>query len=159
LHPEFDIDATSSRIPLTSHAHERGPILTGLGKRPERTPAHHVDRLTGIGPRGDITCFNRTKPNAGSSSLDICYLLFDEDYGAAQSLPRAAALCCCAAAQNPATFLPTSVLEREAVVDSLGSSKSDLSPVRRSAFFNVLGASATVSMPSERITAGGAAWA
>ena len=29
-----------------------GPNLTGLGKRPVRTPSHHVDLLTGIGPVG-----------------------------------------------------------------------------------------------------------
>jgi hypothetical protein len=33
----------------------RGPSFTGAGKRPERTPAHHVDFDTGIGPFGPIT--------------------------------------------------------------------------------------------------------
>jgi hypothetical protein len=30
----------------------RGPSFTGLGKRPDFTPAHQVDLLTGIGPAG-----------------------------------------------------------------------------------------------------------
>ncbi len=43
----------------------RGPSLTGLGKRPDLTPAHQVDLATGMGPSGAIMDFNRTKPVVG----------------------------------------------------------------------------------------------
>ena len=34
------------------HAVMRGPSLWGLGYRPDLTPAHQVDLLTGMGPTG-----------------------------------------------------------------------------------------------------------
>lgn len=45
------------------------PSFTGLGKRPVLTPAHQVDLLTGIGPRGAMMEGSRTKPVDGSSVL------------------------------------------------------------------------------------------
>ena len=51
-----------------------GPSFTGLGKRPALTPAHHVDLLTGMGPRGARIDASRTKPVVGSSSS------FDTDF-------------------------------------------------------------------------------
>src|SRR5690606_920884 len=38
----------SARISSTRQAVTRGPSFTGLGKRPDFTPAHHVDLRTGI---------------------------------------------------------------------------------------------------------------
>jgi hypothetical protein len=43
----------------------RGPSFTDAGKRPERTPAHQVERLTGIGPWGARIDASRTKPVSG----------------------------------------------------------------------------------------------
>lgn len=37
----------------------RGPSLTGFGKRPDFTPAHQVDLLTGMGPAGARTAERR----------------------------------------------------------------------------------------------------
>jgi len=42
----------SARMSSTRQAVMRGPSFTGLGYRPLFTPAHQVDLLTGIGPRG-----------------------------------------------------------------------------------------------------------
>jgi hypothetical protein len=39
-----------ARMSSTRHTVMRGPSFTGLGKRPDLTPAHQVDLLTGIGP-------------------------------------------------------------------------------------------------------------
>jgi hypothetical protein len=39
-------------ISTVRHAVVRGPSLTGAGKRPAFTPAHQLERLTGIGPPG-----------------------------------------------------------------------------------------------------------
>ena len=49
----------------TRHVVIRGPSLTGLGNRPDLTPAHHVDLPTGIGPRGAMMEDSRTKPIFG----------------------------------------------------------------------------------------------
>src|SRR5215207_5106902 len=46
----------------------RAPSLTGFGKRPSLMPAHQVDLLTGIGPRGAMIEERRTKPAPGSSA-------------------------------------------------------------------------------------------
>ena len=53
----------------TRHAVVLGPSLTGLGKRPSLTPAHHVDFETGIGPRGARMDESRKKPVSGSKLL------------------------------------------------------------------------------------------
>src|SRR5258706_1429488 len=45
----------------------RGPSFNGLGKRPDLTPSHQVDLLTGIGPFGARMDANLTKPLAGNS--------------------------------------------------------------------------------------------
>lgn len=50
----------------TRQAVVRGPSLTGWGKRPDLTPAHQVDLLTGIGPRGARIDESRTKPVGGN---------------------------------------------------------------------------------------------
>ena len=52
----------------------RGPNFMGLGKRPSLIPAHQVDLLTGIGPRGDKICLSRTKPVEGKSWSVIVHL-------------------------------------------------------------------------------------
>ena len=44
----------------TFQAVVRGPSFTGFGKRPDFTPAHHVDRPTGIGPVGARIDVSRT---------------------------------------------------------------------------------------------------
>jgi hypothetical protein len=49
----------------TRHAVMRGPSLTGFGNRPDLTPAHHVDLLTGIGPFGPRIEESRIKPVSG----------------------------------------------------------------------------------------------
>ena len=51
----------------TRQAVVRGPSLTGWGKRPDFTPAHHVDFETGIGPRGARIDTRRTKPVSGNA--------------------------------------------------------------------------------------------
>ncbi len=51
----------------TRQAVIRGLSLTGLGKRPDLTPSHQVDLLTGIGPLGAMMDGSRTKPVDGSS--------------------------------------------------------------------------------------------
>lgn len=61
----------SARMCSTRQAVMRGPSLTGFGKRPSLTPAHHVDLLTGIGPWGAMIEGNRTNPVLGSSGADI----------------------------------------------------------------------------------------
>jgi hypothetical protein len=49
-----------------------GPSFTGLGYRPDLTPAHHVDLLTGIGPAGPMIALKRMKPvDIVGTSLDI----------------------------------------------------------------------------------------
>lgn len=53
----------------TRQAVIRGPSLTGWGKRPSFMPAHHVDLLTGIGPRGAMIAESLTKPVVGKSTL------------------------------------------------------------------------------------------
>jgi hypothetical protein len=47
----------------------RGPSLTGFGKRPDLTPAHQVDRPTGIGPVGARIDASLTKPSRGRIPL------------------------------------------------------------------------------------------
>lgn len=46
----------------TRHAVIRGPSFTGFGYRPDFTPAHQVDRLTGIGPWGAMIDAKRSRP-------------------------------------------------------------------------------------------------
>jgi hypothetical protein len=53
----------------TFHAVVRGPSFTGLGNRPDFTPAHQVERPTGIGPLGANIEGSRTKPVSGK---DFC---------------------------------------------------------------------------------------
>jgi hypothetical protein len=48
-----------ARMSSTRHAVVRGPSLTGLGNRPALTPAHHVERPTGIGPFLAFAFFER----------------------------------------------------------------------------------------------------
>src|SRR5690606_5948075 len=55
-----------ARMSSTRQTVMRGPSLIGFGNRPDATPAHHVDRLTGIGPRGARIDDRRTKPIAGN---------------------------------------------------------------------------------------------
>ena len=43
----------------------REPSFNGCGKRPDFTPAHQVDLLTGIGPRGAKIKESRTNPVSG----------------------------------------------------------------------------------------------
>ena len=57
----------SALISSTRHAVIRGPSFTGLGNRPDFTPAHQVDLPTGIGPSGDIMDESRTKPVSGNA--------------------------------------------------------------------------------------------
>ena len=47
---EFHAPAPSikARMSSTRHAVVRGPSFTDLGKRPSLTPAHQVERLTGM---------------------------------------------------------------------------------------------------------------
>lgn len=73
----------SARISRTSQTVMRGPkIRFGFGKRPVLTPAHQVERLTGIGPCGATICLIRRKPSAGSgigSATTVssdCFCLF-----------------------------------------------------------------------------------
>ena len=54
--------AISARMSSTRQAVMRGPSFTGLGYRPVFTPAHQVDLLTGIGPRGARMPDSLTKP-------------------------------------------------------------------------------------------------
>lgn len=58
----------------TRHAVVRGPSFTGLGKRPDFTPAHHVDLLTGMGPAGAKMLDIRRKPELvpGMESTSLC---------------------------------------------------------------------------------------
>ncbi len=49
----------------TRQAVMRGPSFTGFGKRPDLTPTHQVDLLTGIGPFGARIEGRRTKPVSG----------------------------------------------------------------------------------------------
>jgi hypothetical protein len=55
-----------ARISSTRQAVIRGPSLTGLGNRPDLTPAHQVDLQTGMGPRGAMIRGRRTRPVFGS---------------------------------------------------------------------------------------------
>ena len=57
----------SARMSSTRQTVMRRLSLTGLGKRPDRTPAHHVLLETGIGPVGPRIDDRRTKPVAGSA--------------------------------------------------------------------------------------------
>lgn len=66
-------DAISARISSTRQAVTREPNFTGFGKRPDLTPAHQQDFLTGmIGGMGGlargspIICGKRRKPVWGS---------------------------------------------------------------------------------------------
>ena len=43
---------SNSQMSSARHTVTPGPSLSGLGKRPVLTPAHHVDLDTGMGPRG-----------------------------------------------------------------------------------------------------------
>ena len=52
----------------TFQAVVRGPSFTGLGNRPTLTPAHQVERPTGIGPCGARIDLSRTKPALGRLS-------------------------------------------------------------------------------------------
>jgi hypothetical protein len=52
----------SARISSTRQAVIRGPSFTDWGYRPIFTPAHQVDLLTGIGPRGARMPESLTKP-------------------------------------------------------------------------------------------------
>ena len=65
--PRHVLRRSSIRVRMSStfQAVVRGPSFTGLGKRPDFTPAHHVDRPTGIGPRGAKIEASRTKPAGG----------------------------------------------------------------------------------------------
>ena len=65
-------DAINCRMSSTRQAVIRGPSLTGFGYRPLATPAHHVERLTGIGPSGPIIEGRRIKPISGSASRHSC---------------------------------------------------------------------------------------
>src|SRR5271169_1824723 len=67
----YDTRSMRSRMSSTFQAVVRGPSFTGLGKRPDLTPAHHVERPTGIGPRGARMEGRRTKPNPGRLSCDF----------------------------------------------------------------------------------------
>src|SRR5437763_5122953 len=58
-----------ARMSSAFHAVIRGLSFTGLGNRPALTPAHHVDRDTGIGPVGARICLTRTKPVSGKGRL------------------------------------------------------------------------------------------
>jgi hypothetical protein len=51
--------ATRVRISSALQAVMRGPNFTGWGKRPDFTPAHQVDLLTGMGPAGARTAERR----------------------------------------------------------------------------------------------------
>jgi hypothetical protein len=53
----------------TFQAVVRGPSFTGFGNRPALTPAHQVERPTGIGPLGARMEGSRTKPVSGN---DFC---------------------------------------------------------------------------------------
>jgi hypothetical protein len=50
----------------TRHADTRFVSFTGAGKRPLRTPAHHVDLPIGRGRPGPRNCLRRTNPTSGS---------------------------------------------------------------------------------------------
>jgi hypothetical protein len=54
-----------ARTSATRHAVIRGPSFTGFGYRPDLTPAHHVDLLTGIGPFGPMMDVKRMRPDVG----------------------------------------------------------------------------------------------
>jgi hypothetical protein len=43
-----------ARMSPTRHAVIRGPNFTGFGYRPDLTPAHQVDLLTGMSPLGPM---------------------------------------------------------------------------------------------------------
>jgi hypothetical protein len=59
--------AISWRISSARQTVILGPNLRGFGKRPDFTPAHQVDLLTGIGPLGARMHASLTKPLAGNS--------------------------------------------------------------------------------------------
>ena len=54
--------AMRERMSSMRQAVMRGPNFTGWGYRPVLTPAHQVDLLTGIGPRGARMLESLTKP-------------------------------------------------------------------------------------------------
>src|SRR5262249_52935493 len=90
-HPA-DTRSISERISSTRHAVTRGPILIGFGKRPDFTPAHQVDLLTGMGPRGARMARKRTNPVRGSSlSWDIARLRLVKDGAVLGRIERAEA--------------------------------------------------------------------
>ena len=69
----YQVDAISLRISSTRHAVVRGPRLILFGYFPVRTPAHQVDRDTGInaGMGGSafglpMICGRRRKPVSGN---------------------------------------------------------------------------------------------
>ena len=49
----------------TRQAVIRGPSFTGFGYRPDLTPAHQVDLLTGMGPLGPMMDAKRIRPDFG----------------------------------------------------------------------------------------------
>jgi hypothetical protein len=79
-----------------------GPSFTGFGNRPALIPAHHVDLLTGMGPRGARIDASRRKPVVGSSkSFDTDCLRLVEDGAVLRRSIRAEADFGCA--QKPET--------------------------------------------------------
>ena len=82
----------NARMSSTRQAVVLGPSLMGLGKRPPLIPAHQVDLLTGMGPRGAKIEASRTKPVVGSSkSFDTYYLRLMKDGGTLREIIRAEA--------------------------------------------------------------------
>ena len=67
------LDSISASMSSTRHAVVRGPSFTGCGNRPVFTPAHHAERLIGMGPGGKIA-LSRTKPIFGKFDVDIIAL-------------------------------------------------------------------------------------
>jgi hypothetical protein len=59
----------SLRISAARQTVTRFESFRGWGKCPDWTPAHHVDLLTGIGPRGAKMDASRTNPVSGNSAL------------------------------------------------------------------------------------------
>ena len=67
------VPSRKARISSTRHTVMRSVSLIGLGKRPDLTPAHHVDFFTGM--RGwigglafesPIICLRRRRPVSGN---------------------------------------------------------------------------------------------
>src|SRR5436190_23952688 len=57
-----------ARMSPTRHTVIRGPSFIGFGYRPDFTPAHQVDLLTGIGPPGPMMDAKRIKPDFGRAT-------------------------------------------------------------------------------------------